>query len=353
MTCCMQWKIAVDDETYHKWKNVDFGYKSLSSYTAKVDGNRVIRLNDEKKCPFLNENGLCSLVMEHGDGILSETCDVFPRQVHDFGERKEFAVVSCCPEVIDMMRDTKLEFDGELAISGKDFCENVRNLMILLVSKENYPLEKAVLMAYYVLHDICEQGSIDLGGYANKEFLDALYERISPFVAWKDTYLENNELWLDIAENYRKEGLYSEHIEAVSLKAEELIESFGRDNEDALQDEWDEFMKSFSEYEGLFRNYFVNELFSNLLVPELEVSDMLVTFQWIMMEYVVIRQGIYLKMKESGSMPDYESVRDYIVVISRMTGYDFEDIYEYMENSFRSVIWQWFYAALIIGIEGV
>ncbi len=350
MTCCMQWKIAVDDETYHNWKKVDFGYKSLSSFTTKVDGSRVIRLNDAKRCPFLSENGLCSLVMEHGDRILSETCDTFPRQVHDFGSRREFAVVSCCPEVIDMMRDEKLEFDGEVAISDGEFCENVRNLMIWLVSNENYPLNAAILMAYHVLHDIYENDITDLRQYTDKKLLDVLYERICQvFVAWKDTYCENNELWLDVATNYRKEGLYSDFIEEISLKAEEILDNFGRDNEDALQDEWDAFVAELSKYQGLFRNYVANEIFSNMLVPELELSDMLVTFQWIMMEYVVIRQGIYLKMKVSGQMPDYETIRDYIVVVSRMTGYDYDDIYEYMENCFQSVIWQWFYAALIIG----
>ena len=45
----------------------------------------------------------------------------------------------------------------------------------------------------------------------------------------------------------------------------------------------------------------------------------------------------------------YETVRDYLVVITRMTGYDEEDIYEYLENSFESLLWEWGYFALIVG----
>ena len=44
----------------------------------------------------------------------------------------------------------------------------------------------------------------------------------------------------------------------------------------------------------------------------------------------------------------YETVRDYMVVISRMTGYEDEDIREYLENSFAELIWDWGYFALII-----
>ena len=48
-------------------------------------------------------------------------------------------------------------------------------------------------------------------------------------------------------------------------------------------------------------------------------------------------------------MMPHEIVRDYLVVITRMTGYEEEDIYEYLENSFESVQWEWGYFALIVG----
>ena len=32
-------------------------------------------------------------------------------------------------------------------------------------------------------------------------------------------------------------------------------------------------------------------------------------------------------------------IGDYIVIICRMTGYDEEDIYEYLENSFEELVW--------------
>ncbi len=47
----------------------------------------------------------------------------------------------------------------------------------------------------------------------------------------------------------------------------------------------------------------------------------------------------------------YETIREHIVIISRMTGYDDDDIREYLENSFAKLIWDWGYAALIMGIR--
>ena len=45
----------------------------------------------------------------------------------------------------------------------------------------------------------------------------------------------------------------------------------------------------------------------------------------------------------------YEELRDYMVVITRMTGYEQEDIVEYLKNSFESLVWDWGYFALVTG----
>ena len=65
ITCCKEWKIAVDDETNRHWKmlappdSVDEHRNNLSAYTCIKDGSRVIRLDDEHNCPFLSDERLC------------------------------------------------------------------------------------------------------------------------------------------------------------------------------------------------------------------------------------------------------------------------------------------------------
>ena len=44
----------------------------------------------------------------------------------------------------------------------------------------------------------------------------------------------------------------------------------------------------------------------------------------------------------------YNDIRDAIVILTRMTGYDDDDIYEYLENSFESLYWEWGYFAMIL-----
>ena len=86
------------------------------------------------------------------------------------------------------------------------------------------------------------------------------------------------------------------------------------------------------------------------LTPEGDLEDALVHMQWIGMEYATIRQAVFLRWQKDGrgSLP-YETLRDYMVVISRMTGYEEDDIREYLENSFEELLWEWGYFALITG----
>ena len=162
-----------------------------------------------------------------------------------------------------------------------------------------------------------------------------------------NTFYERNELFLDLAENYRVEKLYVSYLNDIAHLAEKFEDHM---DEEELASELKEFMSQLQQYEQLFRNYLVAELFTNSLIPDSDFESMVMMYQWITMEYVTIRHALYLKWKTDGKPElQYSTVRDYIVIISRMTGYDQEDIEEYFENCFESVIWEWGYLALLTG----
>ena len=172
---------------------------------------------------------------------------------------------------------------------------------------------------------------------------------------------ERNELFLDLAENYRREGLYEKYLEPVAQLAEQLSEQ-GIDEE--VVKEWQEFEVQFLKYQPLMRRFLLTELYADSLKPEGNLEEMVVQVQWIAMEYAAIRHVVFLhwllsqgegNFCEEGILTScrkeipYEDVRDCMVVISRMTGYEEDDIYEYLENSFEHIIWDWGYFALICG----
>lgn len=139
----------------------------------------------------------------------------------------------------------------------------------------------------------------------------------------------------------------------------------GENEAGQLWDRWRQFQNAFASYELLLRNFLRNEVFSDLILPENfetepeeadNLEHMVLQMQWIAITYTAIRQSLFLKWSlgaDADGIPadgalGYETVRDYMVVISRMTGYEDDDIREYLENSFAELIWDWGYFALII-----
>ena len=352
ITCCQEWKIEVDDNTYKKWNSLSLqkaGEKNLSEYVETKDDSRVICLNSENKCPFLNKEKLCKLVLELGDETLSNTCKTFPREIHEFDNRVEYSLVSCCPEVIDMLnRQEKLTFDMNIEFRCQDTLFQIRQLLISIIQKQEYSLSESLMIGYYILQELIEGRSLNWERYRDDVTVKARLNAINQMeFSMINTFYERNELFLDLAENYRVEKLYVSYLNDIALLAEKFEDHM---DEEELASELKEFMSQLQQYEQLFRNYLVAELFTNSLIPDSDFESMVMMYQWITMEYVTIRHALYLKWKTDGKPElQYSTVRDYIVIISRMTGYDQEDIEEYFENCFESVIWEWGYLALLTG----
>jgi lysine-N-methylase len=343
-TCCQQWKIAVDGGTEERW-----AADGLSGHVMKKEGARVIRLNEKGLCPFLTEDRLCRLVIEGGEETIPETCREFPRQVHRFPGRTEYALVACCPEVVEQMRQGEPLLDPQqLSIEAEDFVTALRNWMIAQVQDVRYTTEMNLKMIFYVLRDLYDREADAV--LALQECLPVLPELSDAIAGLEsvplDTLAEVNELFLDMSQNYRKEGLYKEYLEPMCQAAEVLLDSKPAD----LDIKRLLFQEKMISYDPMLRQYLTCELFANSLLPESSLEDLIVMVQWIVMEYALVRHGIFLDWLENGCGElVWERIRDRVVVLARMTGYDLEDIYEYLTNSFDEVIWEWGYLALLIG----
>jgi len=354
-TCCQEWKIAVDDDTYIKWKRLSLTKQNnnyLDQYVKQKDGTCVIALNEQKQCPFLNEQKLCNLVLNFGDEVLSETCAIFPRQIHEFADRKEYSLVCCCPEVVDLMnQQDKICLTTNMFDMDEDILLQIRTMMITIMQNPHFSISKSVMMIFYILLDIHQNESElkkEIDEYKDEAVLKELSDTIDnmQFLSL-DTFEENNELFLDMAENYRKQELYTSYLEPIAVIAENLSRDYDKRK---IIVQLQKFEKQFSSYEKLFRNYLVVEIFSNSLMPESDLESIVVMIQWIAMEYAIMRHSIFLSwLLDEQEKLSYTVVRNYIVVISRMMGYEQEDICEYLDKSFKNLIWEWGYLALLIG----
>lgn len=355
ITCCQEWKIEVDKATRKKWRKLKLEQdqtRGLNHFITQKDGTDVIQLNHENKCPFLNEQKLCKLVEQFGDDVLSRTCATFPREIHKFESHTEYSLVSCCPEVIDMLEKLeRIEFVGNTDVLNENHLFRIRELLIRILQNKHYSIPKALMICFYMLQELYEKDEMSiemLEHYQYEAVAVHLAEEIDKMEFHRsNTFWERNELFLDLAENYRNEKLYVNYLEPIGLLAEELEENYDEEEQEC---DANAFQSELLKYEHLFRNYLAAELFTNCFIPDSDFESMIIMFQWIAMEYVMIKHAIYLDwIANDRSELTYTRVRDYMVIVSRMTGYDQEDIEEYFENCFESLIWEWGYLALLSG----
>lgn len=364
ITCCQEWKIAVDDATNRKWMKLSFSTdklseksNNLSSYTCCKDGSLVIKLDENHRCPFLSKDKLCHLVMTYSDEVLSETCTLFPREIHRFSTHEERTLMPCCPAVIDLWCEKPITFP---VIS--ETTDNlspaflIRDNLIKLISDQGLSVEQALLDGLYILLELYKNQPITkahiqeyFSGHTLNELNTAMEDIHIPD---EDTFIECNELLQDLSVNYRKEGLYTAFLKPLLTEACKYSNIYSQSDNNYMH-----FCSLLTDYDIVFRNYLANELFSDLISPETAstkkiVEHMIIKMQWIMIEYTAIRQSLFLWYSHNANNPlTYETIREHIVIISRMTGYDDDDIREYLENSFAKLIWDWGYAALIMGIR--
>lgn len=355
ITCCQEWKIGVDNETNRKWKKllppdtVVDKKKNLSAYTVKKDGMRVIALDEKHRCPFLNEEKLCRLLCTYTDRVLSDTCTQFPREVHRFSTHEEETLMPCCPAVIDIWKDAEKIVFPKVDREYKNLLFVIREHMMELLEDSTQRLEDQLKQGFYILLELNKQDSLTMqliNEYFSSESAAQLREAISQIPMDElDSMDECNELLQDLAVNYQKEGLYKKYLDPILLQAEKLSETYVADT---MCEDLQLFDKQFRQWQPLLRKFLLNEFYSDLLVPDGNLESMIVSMQWIGMEYAVIRHSVFLKWMERKQFT-YEELRDYMVVITRMTGYEQEDIVEYLKNSFESLVWHWGYFALVTG----
>ncbi|MGN0442032.1 MAG: flagellin lysine-N-methylase, partial [Acutalibacteraceae bacterium] len=64
-SCCKEWDVVVDDDSYTKYKNAggEIGERLRRVMTVDSDGDRIFTLCNNR-CPFWNEDMLCDIYIE-------------------------------------------------------------------------------------------------------------------------------------------------------------------------------------------------------------------------------------------------------------------------------------------------
>lgn len=297
-TCCRDWEITIDPDTYIKNEEI------YRQYISKERGQeaRRIRLDEEGICPFLDEKGLCKLVTGHGQTVLSHTCETFPRFTLKRPEITEQALSNACPAVLQFLKTLPVPLSFVMeetdnigawgAVNEREEIVQCRDQVIDLLQIHALPLWSRLFMIY----QFAKKTDSDLGKnldhciqqYNSVPYLMELYQSLAKLEC---DYLYKlgsiSELFMQINRSFQNYLGYQIYIGR-------LMQYAGGLQAEGLEPVWREFEEVFEQNEDFFENFSVNYIFKNALTGS-EGEDFYKSILALLLEIAMIKFTIFLQ----------------------------------------------------------
>lgn len=114
-SCCAGWEIDIDEETLER-------YRTMPGPTGELIRSRIdesgdtpcFRMTDENRCPFLNQDGLCDLIIAEGEDVLCQICTDHPRFRNFFADSEEIGLGMCCEAAVRLILTWREPVDLQL-----------------------------------------------------------------------------------------------------------------------------------------------------------------------------------------------------------------------------------------------
>ncbi len=118
-SCCVGWEIDVDEGTMALYRGLDGALGEELRERIDTEPAPHFRLTEDERCPFLNGDGLCRLILALGEDGLCDICALHPRFFNDWPGRTEMGLGLCCEEAARLLTQGEgplrliAESDGE------------------------------------------------------------------------------------------------------------------------------------------------------------------------------------------------------------------------------------------------
>ena len=301
--CCKNWAITIDKKTYKKYSHIK-PKSAAQEITRKIIKNDelksyIVKLDKNKKCPFLTEDNWCSIQRKHGEDFLSETCATYPRITWNFGDFYERSLTLTCPavaaqvlvptepikfEMLEVPEKVHSNF-GKIQVGNSlvprillDKIKLLQETAIAILQERTLTIDQRLLMLglyFDKLDELLNGGNLENfepinSAYKDLKFLQEQSEKFSSVI--KFNVGEHIKIMFGILKT-----LYSDKIKKITDRrfidavANTLQIQTDENNQVSVKKLAEKYLelstarKEFSKYYStILENYLVNELFMNL-----------------------------------------------------------------------------------------
>lgn len=95
-SCCIGWEIDIDEDTLDDYRQIGGAFGRRLSANIATDGTPHFKLTKDERCPFLNQQNLCDIILNLGEESLCQICADHPRFRSFFSDHTEIGLGLCC-----------------------------------------------------------------------------------------------------------------------------------------------------------------------------------------------------------------------------------------------------------------
>lgn len=167
-SCCKDWSVQIDPKSaaFYRTLSGPLG-DALRASLADEDGDTILTLTPDKRCPMWRKDGLCRIQADLGEDALSQVCRDFPRLRHDYGNFVELGLEMSCPEaarIILSQTDSGYVIQSVPGDIQPEYDTEVMDILLagraqLLSILQQFPPQQA--LAIMLLHGYHVQAQLD------------------------------------------------------------------------------------------------------------------------------------------------------------------------------------------------
>lgn len=118
-TCCAGWKMNVDKDSLESYKNERSSY--AETLKKGINYKKLqFKVDKSGRCAFLNDKGLCEIIINLGENRLCQVCRDHPRFRSFFDDRIEMGLGFCCEEATRIILSYKDKITPILVKNGEE-----------------------------------------------------------------------------------------------------------------------------------------------------------------------------------------------------------------------------------------
>lgn len=220
-TCCAGWEIDIDEESLARYDRLPGPFGDVVRRSIDRGGTPHFALTAGERCPLLNGDNLCELILHAGEGALCQICRDHPRFRNYYSCRVEMGLGLVCEAAARLilswprsLRLVRLEGDGrEAPTEDERYLLDLRDRWLGAMEEQGPRARLLETLIYRHLPDALYDGRLE----ERVDFIRRAYGAITE--GWKDGDLDA------LVERARA---FSDRVEYDDEVLEEWIEGNGK-----------------------------------------------------------------------------------------------------------------------------